>query len=591
VINARQIQKKFLEFFKEKEHTIIESKSVIPENDPTVLFTTAGMHPLVPFLLGHPHPGGKRLANVQKCLRTDDIEEVGDGCHHTFFFMLGNWSLGDYFKKEAIEMSWEFLTSERWLGLPKERIAVTCFAGDEDAPRDEESARIWRALGIPNERIFFNGKKDNWWGPAGQSGPCGPDTEMFYYTGRKEAECDQDGCGPGCHCGLWVEIWNDVFMEYNKNKDGRFEALMQKNVDTGMGLERITAVMQGVASDYETEMFAPIMKWIRDNSSNCNEKSARIIADHLRAAVFVLADDRGVVPSNVEHGYILRRLIRRAIRHGRQCGMPTHFCTDIAKIIIDIYEDEWPELKRNKTFALTELEKEEARFAETLERGLKEFERVFALCKGEMISGGDAFLLFQSYGFPLEITEELARERGKGVDRDGFEAELKKHQELSRRGTAQRFASGLADHSEKTVALHTATHLLQAALRKVLGEHVQQKGSNITPERLRFDFIHGEKMTPEQIKQVEDMVNGWINEGIPVERKEESIEEARAEGALAFFNAKYGEVVSVYTIPGASKEVCTGPHVKNTKELGRFKIVKEEAVSAGVRRIKAVLEK
>lgn len=591
LITAKELRQKYLDYFRQKGHTIIESASVIPENDPTVLFISAGMHPLVPFLLGQPHPGGKRLADIQKCLRTDDIDEVGDGCHHTFFFMLGNWSLGDYFKKEAIEMSWEFLTSKEWLGLDKERIAVTCFEGDDDAPRDEESAKIWESLGVLRERIFFNGKKDNWWGPAGQTGPCGPDTEMFYYTGRKEKECDQEGCGPGCHCGLWVEIWNDVFMEYNKTKEGRFEALKQKNVDTGMGLERITAVMQNAASDYETELFAPIMKWIKENSKNYDERAARIIADHLRAAVFVLADDRAVVPSNVEHGYILRRLIRRAIRHGRLCGLPSPFCRKIGEIVIEIYKDDWPELEKNGGFAIAELEKEENRFAETLERGLKEFERIFASTKDNVIDGKHAFLLFQSYGFPLEMTEELARERGKTVDRKGFENEMERHKELSREGISQRFASGLADYSEKTVALHTATHLLQAALRKVLGEHVQQKGSNITPERLRFDFTHGEKLTPEQIKQVEELVNKWIKEKINVERKEETIEEARAEGALAFFSAKYGEKVSVYVIPGASKEVCTGPHVNNTGELGTFKIIKEESVSAGVRRIKAILEK
>jgi len=591
VITAREINQKFLKYFESRGHAIIQSSSIIPENDPTALFISAGMHPLVPFLLGQPHPRGKRLADIQKCLRTDDIDEVGDGCHHTFFLMLGNWSLGDYFKKEAIEMSWEFLTSKDWLGLDKDRIAVTCFAGDADAPKDEESAQIWQSLGVPKERIFFNGKEDNWWGPAGMTGPCGPDTEMFYYTGKKEAECDKEGCGPGCHCGLWVEIWNDVFMQYNKTKEGTFEKIKQRNVDTGMGLERITAVMQGAASDYETELFAPAMKWIRENSKSYNERSARIIADHLRAAVFVLADEKGVVPSNVEHGYILRRLIRRAIRHGRQCGLPAPFCRKVAEIFIEIYGNDWPELKKNREFALAELEKEEARFAETIERGLKEFEKIVTEMRGEIIDGKNAFLLFQSYGFPLEITEELARERGKSVDKKGFEAELERHKELSRMSTTQKFASGLADYSEKTVALHTATHLLHAALRKVLGEHVRQRGSNITPERLRFDFSHPEKMTPEQIKQVEDLVNSWIRQGIPVERKEETIEEARKEGALAFFDAKYGEVVSVYTIPGASKEVCTGPHVNNTAELGSFKIIKEEAVSAGVRRIKAVIEK
>ncbi|MGC8851242.1 MAG: alanine--tRNA ligase [Candidatus Micrarchaeia archaeon] len=589
MLSAKEITDKYLEFFKRKQHAVIESASLIPENDPTVLFTTAGMHPLVPFLLGQPHPRGKRLANVQKCLRTDDIDEVGDACHHTFFFMLGNWSLGDYFKKEAIEMSWEFLTSPEWLGIPKERIAVTCFTGDSDAPKDEESAAVWRSLGVPEERIFFNGKKDNWWGPAGQSGPCGPDTEMFYFTGRKEGECDKEGCGPGCHCGRWVEIWNDVFMEYNKNKDGSFTKLAQQNVDTGMGLERTAAVLQGASSDYETELFKPVMDWLKQNAVSSNEKSLRIIADHLRAATFVLADEKGVTPSNVEHGYVLRRLIRRAIRHARQIGVKTPFCRKVAELFIEIYGADWPELTRNKAFVFAELEKEEKRFAETLERGIHEFERIFLESSGR-ISGENAFLLYQSYGFPLEMTVELAKEKNGVVDETGFQEALEKHQKTSRESNKQKFASGLADFSEKTIALHTATHLLQAALRKFLGESVQQKGSNITPERLRFDFSWPEKLSPQQIKLVEDQVNEWIKQGIPVERKEETIEEARKEGALAFFTAKYGEKVSVYTIPGASKEVCTGPHVENTSKLGKFKILKEEAVSAGVRRIKAVLE-
>lgn len=590
MLSAKEIQHKYLEFFKSKKHSIIPSASLIPENDPTVLFTTAGMHPLVPFLLGQPHPQGKRLVDVQKCLRTDDIDEVGDSCHHTFFFMLGNWSLGDYFKKEAIEMSFEFLTSPKWLGIPLKRLAVTCFAGDKDAPKDEESARVWESLGIPKDRIFFNGKKDNWWGPAGQSGPCGPDTEMFYYTGRKEGECDQNGCGPGCHCGLWVEIWNDVFMQYNKSKEGNFTKLSQQNVDTGMGLERTTAVIQGKESNYETELFTPIIKKISELAGQRNTRSERIIADHLRAATFIIADPRGVKPSNVEQGYIARRLIRRAIRHGKLLGINNSFCKQLGEIVIAIYESEWPELKQNKALVLSELEKEEMRFNETLENGLKEFSKIFAASTNKQVSGKDAFLLFQSYGFPLEMTEELARERNGSIDKQGFASALEEHQKLSRESNKQKFSSGLADHSEKTVALHTATHLLQAALRKVLGNEVQQKGSNITPERLRFDFLYKEKLTAEQIKETERLVNEWIGQAIPVQRREETIEEAKAEGALAFFSTRYGEKVSVYTIPGASKEVCTGPHVENTKALGHFKIQKEEAVAAGIRRIKAVLE-
>ncbi|HII38411.1 TPA: alanine--tRNA ligase, partial [Candidatus Micrarchaeota archaeon] len=556
---------------------------------PTVLFTTAGMHPLVPYLLGQKHPLGKRLVNVQKCIRTSDIDEVGDESHHTFFEMLGNWSLGDYFKRETIEWSWEFLTSKKWLGIHKERLAVTCFAGDSDAPRDDESARIWEELGVPKKRIFFHGKKDNWWGPAGQSGPCGPDTEIFYDAAKRSRECDQEGCGPGCHCGKWVEIWNDVFMEYEKTKDGKFEKLAQRNVDTGMGLERTAAVLQGVENDYETDLFAPLIKEIQGLACEHDVVSERIIADHLRAAVFVLADPRGVRPSNVEHGYVIRRLIRRAVRHARKLGASKEFCRQLGEKVISIYGNSWPELIRNKQFVLDELETEEKRFNETLERGLKEFEKLAAAGTG--ISCDGAFLLYQSYGFPIEMTAELAKERGLPVDEKGFCLCLEKHQELSRESCKQKFSSGLADQSEKTVALHTASHLLQAALRKVLGTHVQQKGSNITPERLRFDFTHSEKVNAEQLKAVEQQVNAWISQGIPVERREETLEKAKAEGALAFFSTKYDERVSVYTIKGASKEVCTGPHVSNTAELGRFKILKEESVSAGVRRIKAVLEK
>ncbi len=583
---AKKLEQRFLDFFKEKKHAIIPSASLIPENDPTVLFTTAGMHPLVPYLLGQPHPLGKRLANNQKSLRTNDIEEVGDPSHLTFFFMLGNWSLGDYFKKEAIEWSFEFLTSKRWLGLDKNRLYITCFAGDKDAPKDEESAKVWESLGIPKERIFFNPKEDNWWGPAGKTGPCGPDTEMFYDTGKEK--CGKN-CKPGCFCGKYFEIWNDVFMQYNKTASGKYELLKQRNVDTGMGLERTTAMLQGKETVFETELFKPIMDKLDELSEKDLVKSKRIIADHLRAACFILAEGKGIVPSNVEHGYVLRRLIRRSIRHGRLLGIKGNFCRKIAEIIVEIYGKDWPELKKNHELIYLELEREEERFSKVLSNGLKMFEKI--LRKEGKISGKDAFLLYQSFGFPLEMTLELAKERGITVDKKVFEREFEKHQQLSRKATEGKFKSGLQDYGEKTVRMHTATHLLHAALRKVLGGHVQQKGSNITPERLRFDFSHSEKLTKEQLKKLEELVNEQIKKAIPVERKEESLAEAKKEGALAFFGEKYKPgKVSVYTIGDFSKEVCAGPHVKNTKVIGKFKILKEESVAAGIRRIKAVIE-
>jgi len=583
---AKKLVKAYLDFFKEKGHVIIPSASLIPEHDPTVLFTSAGMHPLVPYLLGQPHPQGKRIANNQKCLRTGDIDEVGDVSHLTFFFMLGNWSLGDYFKKEAIEWSFEFLTSKKWLGLDKERMSVSCFAGDKDSPKDEESAKVWKSLGIPKERIFFFGKADNWWGPAGKTGPCGPDTEMFYDTGKKK--CGK-GCKPGCYCGKYFEIWNDVFMQYNKTASGKFEKLKQQNVDTGMGVERTTAMLQGKATVYETELFKPVMDKVKELSKDFNEKSARIVADHLRAVCFVLAEGKGIVPSNVEQGYVLRRLVRRAVRHGRLLGIQGSFTKEIAKKVVEIYGQEWPELVKNSGMIFKELEAEEEKFGKVLGQGVKMFEKIFR--KQGKISGKDAFLLYQSFGFPLEMTAEIATEKGLKVDKKAFEKEFENHQELSRKATAGKFKSGLADHSEIALRMHTATHLLHAALRKVLGEHVQQKGSNITPERLRFDFSHPEKVTKEQLAEVEKLVNKAIEKGIEVHKDEMTLDEARKKGALAFFDAKYApEQVSVYTIGEVSKEVCAGPHVKNTKEIGCFRVKKEESISAGVRRIKAVLE-
>ncbi|MBN1941331.1 MAG: alanine--tRNA ligase [Candidatus Diapherotrites archaeon] len=584
MLTGKKLVEKYLKFFKEKGHAIIPSASLIPENDPTVLFTTAGMHPLVPYLMGQPHPSGKRLVDVQKCVRTGDIDEVGDASHLTFFFMLGNWSLGDYFKKEAIEWSFEFLTSKKWLGLDPKRISVTCFAGDNDAPKDEVSAEVWKSVGIPEERIYFYGKEDNWWGPAGETGPCGPDTEMFYDTGKEK--CSED-CKPGCYCGKYFEIWNDVFMQYNKTAGGDFEKLAQQNVDTGMGVERTITMLQGKETVFETEMFKPAMDELWRLANRPIEKSKRIICDHLRAAVFILAE--GIVPSNVERGYILRRLIRRSVRHGKLMQIQGNFCSKLGEVFIKTYGDEWHELKKNKKTILGELEKEEQKFATVLSQGIKKFEQIYS--KNTKITAQDAFLLFQSYGFPLEMTLEIAKEKGIEINKKAFEKEFAKHQFVSRKGSEKKFKSGLADNSEQTTKFHTATHLLHAALRDVLGDHVQQKGSNITPERLRFDFSHPERLTPVQIKRVEDLVNMAISMRIPVIREEMSLDEARKEGALAFFDSKYvPEKVSVYTIEGMSKEVCAGPHVKNTGDLGKFKIVKEEAVSAGVRRIKAVLE-
>ena len=583
---ATELEKKFLEFFKGKRHAIIPSASLIPENDPTVLFTTAGMHPLVPYLMGQSHPEGKRLANNQKCIRTNDIEEVGDPSHLTFFFMLGNWSLGDYFKKETIEWSYEFLTSKKWLGLDREKISVTCFEGDRDAPKDEESAKVWESLGIPKEQIYFNPKEDNWWGPAGKTGPCGPDTEMFYDTGKEK--CGKK-CRPGCSCGKYFEIWNDVFMQYNKTDKGKFEPLKQKNVDTGMGLERTTAMLQGKQTVFDTELFGPIMDKISELGKNDLLKSKRVIADHLRSACFILAEGKQIVPSNVEQGYVLRRLIRRSIRHARLLGIEGAFCRKIAEVVVKIYGRDWPEVKKNSEHIYLELDREEERFLNVLLQGLKRFEKI--LEKEGTISGNGAFLLYQSYGFPIEMTLELAVERGIKVDKGVFEKEFEKHQSTSRKSTEGKFKSGLQDNSEQTIKMHTATHLLHAALRKVLGDHVQQKGSNITPERLRFDFSNPEKLTAKQLQKVEKIVNENIAKGIAVKREKMTLEEAKKKGALAFFSGKYTpEKVSVYSIAGVSKEVCTGPHVGNTKDIGKFKIKKEESISAGVRRIKAVVE-
>jgi len=585
MMKAKDLKKKYFEFFKEKQHKLISSASLIPEHDPTVLFTTAGMHPLVPYIMGERHPSGKRLVDVQKCIRTGDIDEVGDPSHLTFFEMLGNWSLGDYWKKEAISWSFEFLTSKKWLGLDENKFYITVFKGDKDAPKDDESAKIWIGLGIPKERIFYMPKKDNWWGPAGSTGPCGPDSEMFYDTGKEK--CGRD-CKPGCGCGKYFEVWNDVFIQYNKTKDGEYKTLKQKTVDTGMGVERTVAMLGGKDTVFEIGEFKPIIDKIRENAKESNTRLIRIIADHLKAAVFILSEN--VAPSNLDQGYILRRLIRKSIRHFRLLGIgKENFTLEIAKIVIDIYKDDYKELKQNKNFILEEFEKEEKKFKRTLETGLREFNKLIK--KEAKITGKEAFLLFSSYGFPLEMTEELAQENGLKFNKDEFEKEFKKHQELSRAGAQKRFKGGLADSSEETKKLHTANHLLNEALRVVLkDDKIVQKGSNITPERLRFDFNFDKKLTDEEIKKIENLVNKKIKEGLEVKKEEMSLEEAKKKNAQGVFEHKYGDKVSVYTVDGFSVEICGGPHVKNTSELGKFKIKKEESSAAGIRRIKAVLE-
>jgi alanyl-tRNA synthetase len=628
-----ELRQKYLDFFKAKDHAVISSASLIPENDPTVLFTTAGMHPLVPYLLGEKHPARTRLVNAQKCIRTGDIEEVGDATHHTFFEMMGNWSLGDYFKKESIAYSWEFLTgnNDKCLGLDKNRLAVSVFQGDADAPFDEGAYNIWSEIfkqnNLPLERIAKLPKKNNWWGPAGQTGPCGPDTEIFYWVG----DPDKIPAGFNDDNNLWVEIWNNVFMEYNKNAEGKFEPLKQKNVDTGLGLERVSAVINGLDDNYKTDLFIDIIKKLEELSGRKygadseTTRAMRIIADHLKAATFIIGDNKGVTPSNTDQGYVVRRLIRRAIRYGRQLGITENaWIAKIAAVVIENYEEVYQELKNNQEFILDEFNKEEEKFNRTLNRGLKILNTQILSGDKELINnvpdvtqgftpgeltGLWLFNLYQSEGFPLELSlEEIQKIRGAlspdELDRLAreFAAELKKHQELSRTASAGKFKGGLADSGKETVKLHTAAHLLLAALREILGDHVVQKGSNITPERLRFDFSHSQKMTPEEIVRVEDLVNGAIARDLKVVCEELPLEEAKKRGAMGVFDSKYGEKVKVYTVccldnsgqidlkNAFSQEICGGPHVDSLGKLGNFKVKKEEASSAGVRRIKAVLE-
>ena len=583
-MKAIEIRNKFLEFFKKHNHNIIPSAPLIPENDPSVLFTTAGMQPLVPYLLGEKHPAGKRIADYQKCVRTVDIDSVGDNRHLTYFEMLGNWSLGDYFKEEAIAMSYEFLTKE--LGINPEKLSVTCFEGDEDAPRDMEAFNAWKKAGIPEERIYFYGKKENWW-IAGEEGPCGPDTEMFLDTGKPACS---DNCQPSCDCGKYVEIWNNVFMEYYKSKNG-ITKLKQRNVDTGLGLERMAMLLQKVETPFDTELFKPVMDKLKELEKVDDIKSRRIVAEHLRSSIMIICD--GGRPSNIDRGYVLRRLIRRMTRHLSKLQIDLAQLGNLIDLTIDNLNEMYPELKEKKEIIKTVIIEEKDKFIKTLGHGEKEFEKVIAKLKQEnkkIIDGQTIFKLYETYGFPPEITADLAREQGFEIDTTEFDTLFKQHQEKSRLGSEQKFKGGLAEQNEITTAYHTATHLLHKALRIVLGDHVKQSGSNITTERLRFDFSHPEKMTPEQLKQVEEIVNEQIKRDLPVISDEMSLEDAKKSGAIGLFENKYGDVVKVYTIGDFSKEICGGPHVKHTGELGHFKIKKEESSSAGIRRIKAVLE-
>ena len=584
-MKAIEIRNKYLKFFKEHGHTVIPSASLIPENDPSVLFTTAGMQPLVPYLLGEKHPDGKRLTDYQKCVRTNDIDEVGDNRHLTFFEMLGNWSLGDYFKEESIQMSYEFLTKE--LGIPSEKISVTCFAGDEDCPRDELTASCWEKAGIPKERIYFYGKDDNWW-IAGEEGPCGPDTEMFYDTGKPA--CGPD-CQPSCDCGKYVEIWNNVFMEYFKSQNG-YSKLKQKNVDTGLGLERMTMLLQGKKTPFDTELFAPIMNKLEELQKEDIIESRRIIAEHLRSSMMIISD--GGRPSNIDRGYVLRRLIRRMIRHMNKLQIDLNELSNLIELNVETLKEMYPDLEKNKETIKSVINEEKDKFVKTLAHGEREFQKEMKKVQEQgktEIDGQVVFKLYDTYGFPPEVTKDLAQENNMTIDMKKFVQLFKTHQEKSRMGSTQKFKGGLADQNEKTIAYHTATHLLHQALKTVLGDHVKQSGSNITEERLRFDFTHPQKMTKEEIQEVEDLVNEQIKRDLPVTCEEMSYEEAKKSGAIGLFTDKYGDKVKVYTIGDFSKEICGGPHVTHTGDMGTFKIKKEESSSSGVRRIKAVLIK
>jgi alanyl-tRNA synthetase len=591
VKDSKKLKKLFLAFFSENQHNLIPNSPLIPEYDPTVLFTPAGMHPLIPYFLGQPHPLGKKLVNVQKCFRTGDIECVGDSSHLTFFEMLGSWSLGDYFKKEAISLSYDFLTNKRWLNLDKKRLSVTVFAGDQDAPRDLQSFDAWSSLGVPDSRIFFLSKEENWWGPIGNTGPCGPCTEMFYDT-RKPA-CSSS-CKPGCSCGKYFELWNDVFMEYNRTALGSYELLKQKNVDTGMGVEHTAAMLEGKKNVFQIAAIRPIAKMLEEIASidvptPAQERSIRIITDHIRASTFFLGDERGVKPSNADRGYVLRRLIRRAIRFGRLLGIERDFLKELAEVVITLNEADYPLLREKEVSIFDELSKEESKFKNTLEKGLRKFHRIAE--RSPKIDGKNAFLLFQSFGFPIELTKELATEIGIGVDEEEFRNEYERHQKVSSASAKKLFKGGLSDASVETKKLHTATHLLNEALRVVLKKKdIIQRGSNITPERLRFDFNFDRPLEPEEIASIEKLVNEQIAKALPVVREEMTVEEAKIRGAQAVFDDKYGDTISVYSVGDFSTEICGGPHVSNTSELGIFKITKQKGIAAGVRRIRAILE-
>jgi alanyl-tRNA synthetase len=637
MVTSKELRKKYIDFFKSKGHAEISSASLIPENDPSVLFTTAGMHPLVPYLMGETHPLGKRLVNCQKCIRTGDIDEVGDAWHLSFFEMMGNWSLGDYFKKEAIEFSFEFLT--KVLGIPVEKLSVTVFEGDKDAPKEDVADKVWRSLGIPKNRIHFLPKKDNWWGPAGDTGPCGPDTEMFYRVKGDEEGSTQEFLSRAQEL---PEIWNDVFMQYNKNADGKYVEMDKKNVDTGLGLERVIAVLNGYDNAFEGDMLKPIFEKVKKIAGKkdltANElRSVRIITDHLRASVMILGDDKGIVPGNVDQGYVLRRFIRRSVRHGRLLGIEKNFCSEIAKVVVEVMGNVYSEIEKNKNFVFKELDKEEEKFSVALEKGLNVAKKLFNFKKAipenkfvkimtspekreffvpylegkfkadnkynitkeeldnALVNGKEAFDLFQSYGFPLEMIDEIATEARLVVDHIGFRKELESHQELSRKGAEQKFKGGLADAKEETTKLHTATHLTLAAMKEIVNPEIEQKGANITAERMRFDFNSEERLTEEQLRAIEKWVNEAIASGADVKMEVISLEEAKKSGAHGTFDSKYGDKVKVYTVIGKngkiySKEICGGPHVTSLKGIGHFKIIKQEAVAAGIKRIKAVLE-
>ncbi len=590
-LTAKQLREMWISFYTDRGHAFIPSASLVPENDPSVLFTTAGMHPLVPYLLGEKHPSGKRLVDIQKCVRTGDIDDVGDDYHCTFFEMLGNWSLGDYFKEQKIAWSYEFLTSPKYLNINKDELAVTVFAGDENTPRDTESYEAWKNCGLKDSQIFFLGKEHNWWILASNVGPCGPDSEMFIDTGKPKC-CDS--CSPACSCGKYIEIGNDVFMQYIKHSDGTLVQNPQKNVDTGFGFDRLLYISNGLSSVYDSELFSPIIKKIEEISKHEYKenkeitRNMRIIADHIRASVFMISD--GVVPLNVQQGYVLRRLLRRAMNSARNLDFAGERLTELVKVVVDIYKDFYPELEKNRLEIEKQISLENEKFSKTLSQGIREFEKVAQYSKQGVLNGKTAFRLYDTFGFPLELTKELASERGLTVDEKGYDEAFKNHQEKSKANNDKVFKGGLADTSEQTTRLHTAVHLLQAGLRKIVSSDIHQKGSNITSERLRFDFNCDHKLTDEEKQKVEDFVNDAINRNIPVVCQEMTLEQARAIGALGIFDNKYGDKVKVYIIDDVSKEICGGPHAKNTGELGHFKIVKEESSSAGVRRIKAIIE-